>query len=120
MSVGGMIAWPGGRATHLVHLLVLCDTAQDRNAEMGTIEAVRANGLASIADAVLERWLSTNFGAHAVDLAGYRHAEPAEGYVGTCTPCGYEPDIDRVTATQPTLCLVGGRTDATPPALVNR
>ena len=127
MSVGGMIALALAAARpDLVRLLVLCDTAH----KIGTpelwsarIEAVRANGLASIADAVLERWLSASFRqGHAVDLAGYRNMltrNSPEGYIGTCATLR---DTD-LTATapqvaQPTLCLVGEMDGATPPALV--
>ena len=127
MSVGGMIALALAAARpELVRLLVLCDTAH----RIGTpemwsarIEAVRANGLASIADAVLERWLSTEFRrAHAVDLAGYRNMltrNPAEGYIGTCATLR-DTNLTSVASrlTLPTLCLVGEADGATPPVLV--
>ncbi|HKP25864.1 MAG TPA: 3-oxoadipate enol-lactonase [Dongiaceae bacterium] len=127
MSVGGMIALALAAAhPELVRLLVLCDTAH----RIGTpelwsarIEAVRANGLASIADAVLERWLSIEFRhAHPADLAGYRNMltrNPAEGYIGTCATLR-DTDLTSVAAevTQSTLCLVGEADQATPPALV--
>ena len=49
---------------------------------------VRTEGLASIANAVLERWFSTEFRqTRPADLAGYRNMltrNPAEGYIGTC------------------------------------
>lgn len=127
MSVGGMIALALAAARpDLARLLVLCDTAH----KIGTpemwsarIEAVRANGLASIADAVLERWLSPDFRqAHAVDLAGYRNMltrNPADGYIGTCATLrdsNLTSTAPRLT--QPTLCLVGEADGATPPALV--
>ena len=127
MSVGGMIALALAAARpELVRLLVLCDTAH----RIGTpemwsarIEAVRANGLASIADAVLERWLSAEFRqAHAVDLAGYRNMltrNPAEGYIGTCATLR-DTNLTSVASrlTLPTLCLVGEADGATPPVLV--
>lgn len=127
LSVGGMIALALAAARpDLVRLLVLCDTAH----RIGTpemwsarIEAVRANGLASIADAVLERWLSAEFRqAHAVDLAGYRNMltrNPAEGYIGTCATLR-DTNLTSVASrlTLPTLCLVGEADGATPPVLV--
>ena len=127
MSVGGMVALALAAARpDLVRLLVLCDTAH----RIGTpemwsarIEAVRANGLASIADAVLERWLSAEFRqAHAVDLAGYRNMltrNLAEGYIGTCATLR-DTNLTSVASrlTQATLCLVGEADGATPPALV--
>jgi 3-oxoadipate enol-lactonase len=127
MSVGGMIALASAVAhPDLVRLLVLCDTAH----KIGTpemwsarIEAVRANGLASIADAVLERWLSIEFRhARAAELAGYRNMltrNPTEGYIGTCATLR-DTDLTSLASqlTQPTLCLVGEEDKATPPALV--
>ena len=127
MSVGGMIALAlAAERPDLVRLLVLCDTAH----KIGTpelwsarIEAVRANGLASIADAVLERWLSAGFRqARAVDLAGYRNMlnrNSAEGYIGTCATLRDANLAGKAQQlTQPTLCLVGEADGATPPALV--
>ena len=127
MSVGGMIALAlAAERPDLVRLLVLCDTAH----KIGTpelwsarIEAVHANGLASIADAVLERWLSAGFRqAHAVDLAGYRNMlnrNSAEGYIGTCATLRDANLAGKAQQlTQPTLCVVGEADGATPPALV--
>jgi 3-oxoadipate enol-lactonase len=127
LSVGGMIALALAAARpDLARLLVLCDTAP----RIGTpelwsarIEAVRANGLASIADGVLERWLSAEFRqAHAVELAGYRNMltrNPVAGYIGTCATLR---DTNLASTApqviQPTLCLVGEADGATPPAVV--
>jgi 3-oxoadipate enol-lactonase len=127
LSVGGMIAQAlAGQRPDLVGQLVLCDTAH----KIGTqetwnarIEAVRSAGLASIADAVLERWFSSEFRrSRAIDLAGYRNMltrTPVEGYIGTCATLR-DTDLTAMAArlTQPTLCLVGEEDGATPPALV--
>ena len=127
LSVGGMIAQAlAARRSDLARSLVLCDTAH----KIGTaetwnarIDAVRTGGLASIADAVLERWFSAEFRrSRPADLAGYRNMltrTPAEGYVGTCATLR-DTDLTQVTSrlTQPTLCLVGEEDGATPPALV--
>ncbi len=127
LSVGGMIA-QALAADHpeLARLLVLCDTAH----KIGTpemwnarIEAVRANGLSSIAEGVLERWFSSGYRhAHAADLAGYRNMlmrTSAEGYTGTCATLR-DTDLSSIASqlTQPTLCLVGEEDGATPPTLV--
>ena len=87
------------------------------------IEAVRTNGLVSIADAVLERWFSTEFRrSRPADLAGYRNMlirTPAKGYIGTCAALR-DADLTETTRRlrQPTLCLVGAEDGATPPELV--
>jgi 3-oxoadipate enol-lactonase len=127
MSVGGMIAQAlAAQRPDLASMLVLCNTAH----KIGTpemwnarIDAVRKGGLASIADAVLERWFSSEFRrSRAADLAGYRNMltrTPAEGYIGTCMTLR-DTDLTTTTSrlTQPTLCVVGEEDGATPPALV--
>jgi 3-oxoadipate enol-lactonase len=127
LSVGGMVALGlAARRRDLAQALVLCDTAHRiGSAEMwnARIEAVRKGGIASIADAILERWFSAGFRTtRAGDLAGYRNMltrTPLEGYIGTCAAVR---DADLTTEarglTQPTLCLVGEEDGATPPELV--
>ena len=75
----------------LVRGLVLMDTAH----KIGTPEmwgermaAIRAGGIASIADAILVRWFSPDFHAQRpAELAGWRNMltrTPVEGYLGCC------------------------------------
>jgi 3-oxoadipate enol-lactonase len=127
LSVGGMIAQAvAAERPDLARLLVLCDTAH----KIGTpdmwnarIEAVRTGGLASIADAVLERWFSSEFRrSRPADLVGHRNMltrTPADGYIGTCMTLR-DTDLTTMASrlTQPTLCLVGEEDGATPQALV--
>ena len=127
LSVGGLIAQSlAARRPDLVRALVLCDTAH----RIGTadswnarIDAVRAGGIASIADAILERWFSKGYRTTMHDdLAGYRSMltrTPVEGYVGTCAALR-DGDLTATTRTltQPTLCVVGEEDGATPPDLV--
>ncbi|WP_284735554.1 3-oxoadipate enol-lactonase [Dongia deserti] len=127
LSVGGMVAQAlASQRVDLVRMLVLCDTAHKvGTAEMwnARIDAVRKDGLASIADAVLERWFSSAFRqTRPADLAGYRNMltrAPAEGYVGTCATLR-DTDLTAASAqiTQPALCLVGEEDTATPSDLV--
>ncbi|MEZ5833943.1 MAG: 3-oxoadipate enol-lactonase [Dongiaceae bacterium] len=127
LSVGGMIAQGlASRHPDLVRLLVLCDTAH----KIGTpdmwnarIDAIRKGGIASIADALLERWFSAEYRrTRAMDLAGYRNMltrMPVEGYIGTCVALR-DADLTATTSrlTQPTLCLVGEEDASTPVELV--
>jgi 3-oxoadipate enol-lactonase len=129
LSVGGLVAQ--GLAAwrpDLVRLLVLCDTAH----KIGTpemwnarIEAIRAGGLGSIADALLERWFSAEFRrTRSADLAGYRNMlarMPVEGYIGTCAALR-DADLTEASRTlsQPTLCLVGEEDRTTPPELAEQ
>lgn len=127
LSVGGMIAQRFAvRKPARVKTLVLCDTA----AKIGTheswtsrIEAVQTSGLASIADAVLERWFTAEFcSMRPAELSGWRNMlvrTPAEGYIATCKAlrdADLRSDACRISA--PTLCLVGDEDGATPPDLV--
>ena len=110
----------------LVRGLVLMDTAH----KIGTpemwgerIAAIRAGGIASIADAILARWFSPDFHAHrAAELAGWRNMltrTPVEGYLGCCAAIR---DADLTAAARalsvPTLCMVGDMDGSTPPDLV--
>ena len=127
LSVGGLVAQ--GLCVErpdLVQAMVLCDTAvRIGSDEMWNqrIDAVTRSGLASIADAVLERWFTEHLRAGGnPELTGYRNMlvrTPAEGYIGTCVAIR---DADftaqaRVIA-KPVLCVVGDQDAATPPSLV--
>jgi 3-oxoadipate enol-lactonase len=127
LSVGGMIALGlAARRRDLAQALVLCDTAHRiGTAEMwnARIAAVRNSGIASIADAILERWFSAGFRTtRASDLAGYRNMltrTPIEGYIGTCaTLRDTDLTAEARGLAQPALCLVGEEDGATPPELV--
>ena len=92
LSVGGLVA-QGLYAARpdLVRALVLCDTAHKIGTNElwnGRIEAIRADGIEAIADAILERWFTPAFRAAGnADFAGYRNMlirQPVEGYVATC------------------------------------
>lgn len=127
VSVGGMIAL-GLAAAHPARVrgLVLCDTA----AKIGTAEAwderiaaIRAGGLESIADGIMERWFSGGFrGQSPGELSLWRNLlvrTPVEGYVGTCTAlAGGDLTADVGALAVPALCMCGDEDGATPPALV--
>lgn len=127
LSVGGMIAQSLAAARpDLVRALVLSNTGHKigtQEAWQQRIDGVRAGGIASLADAVMERWFSTAFrNAHPAELAGWRAMltrTEMEGYIGTCQAIR-DADLTASTRglTQPTLCIAGGADGATPPALV--
>lgn len=125
LSVGGLIA-QGLAVKRLdqVRALVLSNTA----AKIGTraiwderVAAVRAGGVAAVADGVLARWFPPAF----LDGAEGRHwrarllACPAEGYAGTAAAIG---GTDFLTPTSglrlPTLAIAGSEDGSTPPDLV--
>jgi 3-oxoadipate enol-lactonase len=127
LSIGGMIAQALTRARpDLVRGLVLMDTAH----KIGTaamwserIDAIRAGGIGSIADAILSRWFSASFHRDRPDeLAGWRNMltrTPLEGYLACCAAIR---DADLTAAARaiavPTLCMVGDQDGSTPPELV--
>jgi 3-oxoadipate enol-lactonase len=127
ISVGGLIAqgFALSRPERLAGL-VLCATAP-RIGDTATwntrIDAVRAHGMAPIADAVMERWFSPAFReARADELAGWRNlflrTDP-QGYARTCATLR---DTDLTSAigaiSTPTLVVAGSEDRATPLDLV--
>lgn len=127
LSVGGLIA-QGLAALHpeLVAGLVLSNTAHKIGTDEmwnGRIAALRAGGIASIADAILERWFSPSFRAAAspefVGASTMLRRSNLEGYIATCEAIR---DADLTESTRalslPVLCIAGDHDGATPPALV--
>jgi 3-oxoadipate enol-lactonase len=126
VSVGGLIA-QGFALRHPNRLaaLVLCDTAPklgDAALWEGRMTSVRRNGLASIADAIMERWFSEGFRrARPDELAGWRNlflrTDP-EGYCGTCATLRDTDLSGQVGAIAiPTLVVVGEHDRSTPVAV---
>ena len=127
LSVGGLIAQGlYSSRPELVAGLILCDTAH----RIGTAElwntrmaAIEKAGIASIADAILERWFSRDLRENdPAALAGWRAMltrTPQAGYLGTCAAirdADFTEEAKRIAV--PTLCVVGAEDGATPPALV--
>ncbi|GFE63046.1 3-oxoadipate enol-lactonase [Litoreibacter roseus] len=125
LSIGGMVAQ--GLATKrldLVRGLVLSNTA----AKMGTaqmwqdrIDAIQKDGLAGIADSVMERWFSKRF-RMSPEVARWRQMlvdTPVDGYAGCCAAIA-GTDFYTTTAglTLPTLAIAGSEDGASPPDLV--
>jgi len=126
LSVGGIIAQGlAAERPDLAAAIILCDTA----AKIGTpdmwderIAAVRQGGIAALADAILERWLTAEFRTRAPDFPLWRNMllrSPAEGYIGTCAAIR---DTDLVESTSrlrlPCLAVAGSEDGSTPPDLV--
>lgn len=125
LSVGGMIAQGlAVKRLDLVRAMVISNTG----AKIGTpelwqtrIDGVRAGGIESLADAVMERWFSRAF-RQTPELTGWRNMlvrQPAEGYIG-CSAAISGTDFYTPTSglTLPTLAIAGTEDGATPPDLV--
>lgn len=128
VSIGGLIA----QATYAARPdafagLMMCDTA----AKIGTadiwqqrIDMVRTDGLAAMADTILQRWFAPAFHRdRPTDLAGYRQMlvrTPAEGYAAASAAIR-DADLSGGTAAIRVPCVVicGANDGATPPDLVS-
>lgn len=123
ISIGGMIAMRlASRYPGKVQNLMLCDTgAKIGSAEMWNtrIAQVRQGGMGSIANAVLERWLSPDFhDRRPAEFARWRkmlESGSPEGYVASCATVrdtDLLADLARISA--PTLVVVGEYDVVTP------
>jgi 3-oxoadipate enol-lactonase len=122
LSLGAMVGmWLGANAPGRIDRLVLCNTTArvaSPEAYDARIGKVRADGIASIADAVLERWFTPAFRLRAPEvLARMREmliATPVEGYAGACAAIR---DMDQWGALprirRPTLVIAGALDMAT-------
>jgi len=127
LSVGGLIAQAIYQTRpELVKALILCDTASKiGSSDMwnARIAAVEEHGIASIVDAVMEKWFTPAFRRpDNIVFRGYCNMlarQPNEGYAATCASIR---DADYTEAAAhiavPTLCIVGDQDGSTPPALV--
>jgi 3-oxoadipate enol-lactonase len=125
LSLGGQMAmWLGLNAPARVRSLVLANTA----AKIGTdelwqarIDAVTADGMASLRDAVLARWFAPDFADRHPDWFAsaqdtFSSTEPL-GYAGCCAALRESDLRTAVGAIAVPTLIVGGELDlATPPA----
>ena len=127
VSMGGLIAQELHRQRpDLVAALLLSDTAVKigNDETWGTrIGAIEKGGIASIADAILQRWFAAVFRESRRDeFAGYRNMlihQPQAGYLAACRAlmaCDLRSHAGQIRV--PTHCLVGEEDGSTPPALV--
>jgi 3-oxoadipate enol-lactonase len=125
LSMGGMIGmWLGINEPKRLNKLVLCNTG----AKIGTleawntrIEAVRKNGMKSIAPAVVERWFTSAFRqkspATISNTLKMIEEADADGYAACCAAirdCDYREQVAAIRT--PTLVISGAHDPATPPA----
>lgn len=125
LSIGGLIAQAvAARRPDLLRALILSNTA----AKLGTAEgwrdriaAVQGGGLATIAEAVMERWFAPAFRAQA-ELTLWRNMlirTPAPGYIAACEALA-TADLTRETSALrlPSLVIAGDADGASPPEVV--
>ena len=125
LSIGGLIAQRlAADRPDLVRALILSNTA----ARLGTpeswqarIDAVERDGMAGIADAVMERWFAPAFRATPA-LAPWRNMlarTPAAGYVAACRAlAGADQRQASAALRLPTMVIAGEADGASPPDVV--
>jgi 3-oxoadipate enol-lactonase / 4-carboxymuconolactone decarboxylase len=123
LSLGGMVGmWLASQAPERIDRLVLCCTAARFAPEAYDSRArtVRADGVAKIADAVLERWFTPAFRASQRDVVEWARrmllGTPAEGYAACCEAVR-DADLRRRLGDirAPTLVIAGADDPAAPP-----
>lgn len=127
VSIGGLIAQGAAlRAPERLAALVICNSAAksgDHAFWTARMQAVLDNGVASIADGIMERWFSPQFRAERADeLAGWRNMFlrcDAKGYAATCATLRDADLRESVgSITLPTLLVAGEQDLAMPVAQV--
>ena len=119
LSIGGVIGqWLGANAPERLKSLVLCNTA----ARIGTLEswneriaAVGQGGVASIAEAVLQRWFTPAFRlaspAAVAPLQAMLLATNPSGYVSLCTALRDMDQRKLVERIRLPTCVIAGDHD---------
>jgi 3-oxoadipate enol-lactonase / 4-carboxymuconolactone decarboxylase len=124
LSLGGMVGmWLAENAPSRVDRLVLCCTSASLGpASMWQERAAtaRTDGMAGLADAAMERWLTPAFRADKPNVVTWFRDmvadQPPEGYASCCTAIETMSIEDFLgTITAPTLVIAGADDPATPP-----
>jgi 3-oxoadipate enol-lactonase/4-carboxymuconolactone decarboxylase len=123
LSIGGMIGmWLGANAPERVERLVLSNTTASVEPKLfhDRIAAVRAGGMAAIADGVLARWFTPHYAARNTPHYGTIRQSllsiDPDGYVGCCAAIrdmSIAPGLVSIKA--PTLVIAGTHDPSTPP-----
>lgn len=124
LSMGGMIGQNLAlRAPERINKLVLCDTSSKMLPEAAPmidqrIEAVRAEGMAVLADSTIERWFTPSYVKNnPPELAAIRQQiidTPVDGFAGCCYALLGLDYLDRLgEISLPTLVVVGEDDPAT-------
>ncbi len=126
LSIGGLIGQGiAARRPDVIRALVLMDTCH----KIGTpemwqdrIAAVQADGLAGMADAILDRWFAPEMRNDPVRVAPWRNMlsrTPNDGYIGCCAALA-EADFTGATSglAIPVMAMVGSEDGSTTPDMV--
>lgn len=119
LSMGGMVGqWLGANAPERFDKIVLANTTSyfaDPSRFRDRISAVTENGMASIAEAVIASWLTTDFRerepAVAQEIRRMFVATPVQGYVGCCEALARLDQRDLLPRISRPVLIVAGRHD---------
>lgn len=125
LSIGGLIAQGlAAKRLDLIRAVVLSNTGF----KIGTREmwdervtSLRADGLPSMADAIMQRWFSPDFRGSDASTPWRRMVEtcPQEGYAGCCAAIAGSDFYSTTSALRlPAMVIAGDRDGATPPDMV--
>ncbi len=122
LSIGGIIGQSlAASRPDLIRALVLSNsTAKTPNkaAWQERISAIEANGIESIADAILERWFGTAFQQRpeATIWRNMLTRTPAEGYIGCCQAIALADLTEKTASLKLPAMGIGGSEDGASPA----
>ncbi len=126
LSLGGMVGqWMAVNAPQRLRRLVIANsTAHAGPPRMweARIRHIRREGVASVADAVVESWFTPEFrAAHPAQVAPVRRMiveTPAAGYMGTsCAMRDMDFRADLAQVRVPAMVIIGSKDRSTPPAM---
>lgn len=125
LSIGGLIgqSLAARRPDLLAGLVISNSAAKIGDAAMwnARIDAIRRNGLASIAEPTMERWFSPAFRAEGRDGVWQRmlSRQPQDGYIACCEAiAGADLTAAAGNLGLPVQVIAGGHDGSTPPDLV--
>lgn len=123
LSLGGMVGqWLGWRVPERIDRLVIANSSPFMGPPSGwdaRIDVVRRQGMAAMADPVLERWFTPAFRADPANISAAREmllATSPTGYAGCCAAIrdmDMRPTLSLIRA--PTLIIGGSADPVTPP-----
>lgn len=126
LSIGGLIGQGlAARRSDIIRALVLMDTAAKiGSSEMwqDRIAGLRAGGIGSMADAILDRWFAPEMRNDAARLAPWRNMltrTPIEGYIGCCAAiAGADFTQSTSNLALPVMAMTGAEDGSTTPEMV--
>lgn len=129
LSMGGMVGlWLGLHApSRIIRLVVANSAPQIAPAQLWNdrIATVALNGMATIADAVSQRWFTADFiSRHPESVNAIKRMiidTPLEGYVGCCAAVrDFDVRADMGKIAMPVMVIAGDADPATPPQLTKQ